>query len=351
MHASTQPAPEPNVFHEPSPVAPNLSAQPGWPSTPLRGTNVVPGIKEEDLFFLAKNWRANAVRILHLNVLNPAPPHQPKESSLASIIRATEQALKQGLYVVIAPGASMDDHNAFFSSREYRQGLKAFWIQLTIHFKGIHSIAFDLMNEPHDSRAAREWWGYAKELTAAIRQIDLQRVIMVEPPDWGWPDGFKNFKPTGDANTVYSFHFYGPMDFTHQRGYNLAGKFTGHLKASENQWKSRKYPGPIQGENWNKEKLRQAIAPAIEFRDKYRVPVWCGEFGAVRWANGAQEWFRDLIDVFESNKIGWAYYSFREWHAMDIEMDANIKNRPTPRAETSLVRLITSAFNQDQSDK
>src|SRR5690606_22976137 len=128
---------------------------------------------------------------------------------------------------------------------------------------------WDLMNEPHDNLANTMWLPYAKRLVAAIREIDTRHTIVIEPPGWGWPYGFEHLLPVDDDNVVYSFHFYGPMDFTHQRN-------NGMLKATEEQWLERKYPGHIQGEYWDKETIRRQIQPAFDWAKKHNVRMWCG---------------------------------------------------------------------------
>ena len=166
--------------------------------------------------------------------------------------------------------------------------------------------------------------------------------IVVEPPAWGWPDGFANLTPTGDPNTVYAFHFYGPMDYTHQR---YGGEM---MKTPESVWLSRAYPGYIEewsNDYWDKTKMRNDyLQKAVAFRDKYKVKIWCGEFGCARWAIGADKWFTDWIDLLEEENIGWSYYSYREWHHMDLEMDPAERVNRTARSETPLVGLFRGYF-------
>jgi endoglucanase len=257
-------------------------------------------------------------------------------------------SLDHGFYTIFSADPTAENQDAFFSNKEFRDAFKNLWKQIASRYKSDkRGVAYDLMNEPHDEVAHREWPKYAKELSQAVRAIDKTHTIVIEPADWSWPDGFKSLNVTGDKNTVYSFHFYGPMDFTHQRGYDSAGKFTGHLTATEEQTKARKYPGFIQGENWNKAKIKESLAAAFKFRDRHHVRIWCGEFGVTRWANGAEAWLKDIIDVMELEKVGWSYYSFREWQAMDMEMSPDIVNRPTIRTETDSVKLLETYFGKN----
>ena len=315
----------------------------------LTGANIVTDIKEDDLKDFSK-WGGKIVRILHNSVVRKNPPYL--DSKLNSrIFEVTRQALDQGLAVVIAPGAMMDDHNTFFSSSPHREALIQFWKMAANEFKlDPRPIIYDLMNEPHDDGAKEAWSQFAGEITEVIRKIDTKHFIMVEPPEWGWPAGFKYLKPTGDPKTIYSFHFYGPMDFTHQRDMSVFPKASPMLKASEVEWKKRIYPGFIQGEMWNRQLIETYFQPAFEFAAEHNVSLWCGEFGVTRWAIGADRWLTDVIDVLEEHDVGWAYYSFREWDAMDLEMDPGVRLKKTSRSSNSLSRIIGRSFQRNPGE-
>ncbi|MFZ4715705.1 MAG: glycoside hydrolase family 5 protein [Bacteriovoracaceae bacterium] len=305
------------------------------------GANVVPTLSDSDLLELIKDWKVEVVRILDNSVLLESAPYDIDQKKLDNFFHLADLSLKNGATVVIAPGAFFDNHQAFFTSIEKKLALVKWWIAVASHYKGHQGrVIFDLFNEPHDEAAIKEWPKLAQELIYAIRTIDPYHEIMIEPPEWGWPKGFAYFNALEGNRLIYSFHYYGPMDFTHLRGYNKLGQFIGHLKATEKERLKRRYPGFIQGETWNSEKLKRELAPAFQFQSHFKVPVWCGEFGTVRWSVGAYDWLEDMMDVMKDYGFGWAYYSFREWQAMDLEMNQNVVNKATLRQETSLSSLI-----------
>jgi hypothetical protein len=49
------------------------------------------------------------------------------------------------------------------------------------------------------------------------------------------------------------------------------------------------------------------------------VPIYVGEFSAIRWAPGAADYIRDLIELFEEYGWSWTYHAFAEWHGWDTE--------------------------------
>ncbi len=316
------------------------SQKKNWPKEALRGANVSTSASVEDLHHFAKNWGGKVVRVLHLSPLSNEPPYLINEKVLADMYRTSSRALDEGLAVVFAPGVAMEDNDLFFSKKEYQAAFVEFWKEVALHFKNEKRIiAYDLMNEPHDKLAREQWSDYARELTKAIRSIDDRHSIIVEAPEWSWPSGFAFLKPTGDSNTIYSFHTYAPNEFTVQKSDK------GFLTATEEEWKKRIYPGSVlEGELWNKATMEKKLAPVFEFANKNNVTIWCGEFGTTRWSKGAATWLQDMIDIFEAHKIGWAYYSYREWHAMDLEMRPDAKNIKTERKDNEFVQLLKKSY-------
>jgi hypothetical protein len=307
-----------------------------WPDRIVRGANISSRAAEEDIEHYATAWKGYAVRILVNSITASEPPYGVSEQRKAQIFRTLDLCLKHNLLTVFSPSASFGNNDLFFGNEEWLSAFKDFWREVAARYKDKGAIVYDLINEPWGRQARLRWNSYARELTAAIREIDPRHTIMVVPPEWGWTAGFKYLEPTGDANTVYSFHFYGPMDFTHQRN-------KGHMRTTLEQWQERVYPGFLQGENWDRERFRKEIRIAAEWRDRHQVKMWCGEFGVARWARGADRWLADWIEALEEEKIGWAYYEYRGWQPMDLEMDPASREK-TPRMENGFTKLIKKYF-------
>jgi len=331
-----------------------FAAEPSpWPDYTLRGANLglfaggASSYTADDIRHFALDWRANSVRILINDAVPASAPYEVSPQTKAEVFQTIDLCLEYRLFTVLSFSASFDNNDLFFGNSQLKAAYVGFWKEVAGRYARSEGIAYDLMNEPHDLLAQTQWSAFAKELTLAIRQVDSVHTLIVEPPSWGWPDGFDYLVPTGDKNTVYSFHFYGPMDFTHQRSGNQM------MKTTEEQWRQRAYPGMIVSEwdkeYWDKSTMRAYVQKATAFRDRYKVRIWCGEFGCARWALGAKQWFTDWIDLLEEEKIDWSYYSYREWHHMDIEMDPGERVNRTPRSETELVKLFEGYFARNEA--
>src|ERR1035437_1202259 len=102
------------------------------------------------------------------------------------------------------------------------------------------------------------------DITDAIRQVDKKHVIFIEANCWA--NNYNGIFPLWDNNIVVSFHKY-----------------------------------------WNSND-QQSIQKFLDIRDKYNVPVWCGESG-----ENSNAWFTDAIGLFEKNKVGWAWWPLKKF--------------------------------------
>jgi hypothetical protein len=154
----------------------------------------------------------------------------------------------------------------------------------------------------------------------------------MEPAPWANPDALKGFKPLPLTNVVYSVHMYLPQAFTHQ---GVFGKPSGIA-----------YPGRCDGKLWDKAAVREALQPVVDFQEKYRVPIYIGEFSAIRWAPGtsAADYLRDCLAVFEEHGWHWAYHAFREWDGWSVEHGPDPNDHQRSQARTDREQLLRSAF-------
>ncbi len=191
------------------------------------------------------------------------------------------------------------------------------------HFKnrGKELGAYEFFSEPvivsqdGKSKLPEVWPHLMKEIIKKIREVDQERYIIVTPGIWGMPEGYKNFQPLDDQHIIYDAHVYIPHQYTHQ---GLEGIPFGI-----------KYPGIIGFRYWNKKELEDSISPLIEFQNKYKKLVWIGEFSAVRWAPGGDDYVRDLIDVFDSHGWGWSYFCYNSYHGWNPDYD-NVLDPKSP---------------------
>lgn len=324
----------------------------------LRGAMISPqSLTEKDLAVLAQDWGANLVRWqlirsgLPANETGYTSYDQWLDGELARLDRGLGWAAKMGVKVVVdlhsPPGGkrTAGGYQAAIGSIWTDPGAQAkfiaVWRKIAARYQGDQRIwGYDLVNEPDDTNVAEgcdDWQTLALRAGQAIREIDPNSTLIVEPPSWGSPQGFAGFQPVPLTNIVYSFHMYNPHEFTHQGVFGPSEPIT--------------YPGRIAGALCDKAALEKSVGPAIDFARRYRVHLYVGEFSAIRWAPGAEKYLDDLIRIFEAHGWDWSYHAFREWEGWSVEYgpdqnDHHPAAQPTARQKVLLKWLRPGAVNR-----
>lgn len=97
------------------------------------------------------------------------------------------------------------------------------WYDLALHFQTApNSVMFELLNEPNGQVDAAIWNAWLPDLVATVRQFNPTRNLIVGPVMWNSADQLPNLKLPADPHIIVTFHYYTPMEFTHQ-GANWAG--------------------------------------------------------------------------------------------------------------------------------
>lgn len=321
----------------------------------LRGA-MVGNVTAADLDVLGRQWKANHVRWQLTWGSFPYGPGNSAdltayeawlETSLTQLDALLPACRKAGLAVLVdlhtppggRPEPALDCR--VFKDREYQEAFVRDWEKIARRYKNNPAVwGYDLMNEPSEGSVAPgllDWNALALRTARAIRAIDAKRTIVVEPAPWGGPSSLKNLKPlTGVDNVVYSVHMYEPGDFTQQAVFGKPGGIA--------------YPGVVKGVFWDKARLKMALQPVMDFQKKNKVPIYIGEFSAIRWSPGesAYNYLRDCIDIFEANNWSWAYHAFREWDGWSVEHDGDEKNKMPTQAPTKRQILLWSFYAKNQ---
>lgn len=242
-------------------------------------------------------WGFNSVRLaMHYNLFTLPIEQEPvpgQDTWLDKGFAMTDSLLKwcasNKLYLILdlhaAPGGQGNDLNisdrdpskpSLWESEANRKKMIALWKKLATRYVNERWIgAYDIINEPN--------WGFQKaddkngcseqlneplkqlmvEVTKAIREVDKNHIIIVEGNCWG--NNYNNIFPLWDENMIVSFHKY---------------------------W------------NYND---KNSIQKFIDIRNKQNVPIWLGESG-----ENSNVWFRDAIQLMESNNIGWAWWPLKK---------------------------------------
>lgn len=317
-----------------------------------------PGFHEADLKVLGEEWNANLVRWQ----MNWGFPHGQADTATVdeynSWIEESCKLLDAMLPSLRASGVKvcLDLHtspggfngkniNRMFEEEQFASAFVETWRRLAARYKDEDAVwAYDILNEPVESDDKEDfsyisWRELAIRTSQAIREIDTETPIIFEPSNWGGPTHFADLVPLDIPNIIYSFHMYHPLEFTHQ------GVFD-----HNDDWHRFVYPGEINGVSWNKEKLREIMSSVRTFQQKYNVPIYVGEFSAIRWApdHSAYRYLKDVIEIFEEYGWDWTYHAFREWSGWSVEYTEDMTNNSPATEPTDRELLLRSYFEKNE---
>jgi hypothetical protein len=184
-----------------------------------------------------------------------------------------------------------------------RQLIIDFWAKVAEHYADLprDAIAYDLLNEPAFVTVA-EYNRFIKDATAAVRAHDKVHAIFVESANgWAQPEDFDRLEATGDDNTVYEFHFYGPHAFD---SYSRDIWFPRYDHDSET------YESV--------EALEERLLPPIRFSIRNGgAPLCHGEFGITFLGpdDSPRLWLEALLALHDKYRNHWSWWN---WDGRDI---------------------------------
>ncbi len=187
---------------------------------------------------------------------------------------------QEGIYVILdmhcAPGGqtgdNIDDGYGYpflFQSAACRQQTIQIWTRIAAHYKNETAvIGYDLLNEPiahyfKDDSLNHYLEPFYKEITKAIRTVDKNHIMILGGAQWD--SNMHMFGPPFDSKIIYTFHKY-----------------------------------------WTKT-TPDVIQEYVDFRNKYNVPIYCGETG-----ENKDEWIHDFRVLLDQNNIGWHYWPYKK---------------------------------------
>lgn len=242
-------------------------------------------IREKDIDSL-KKWGFNSIRLpMHYNLFTLPVEKEPvagRNTWLKTGFDLTDNLLswcrKNRIYLILdlhaAPGGQGNDRPIadvdtlkprLWESTENQNKTIALWKKLAEKYANEEWIGgYDLINETNYKMEGNEpLKKLFLSITGEIRKVDKNHIIFIEGNQFA--NDYTGLTPPWDNNMVYSFHKY-----------------------------------------WNPTTL-ETIQKYLDIREKYNVPFWMGESG-----ENTNEWFKSAVNLFESNNIGWAWWTIKK---------------------------------------
>jgi len=244
-----------------------------------------------------KKWGFNSIRLpMHYNLYTLPVEKEPvtgKNTWLNEGFALTDSLLKwcekNQIYLILdlhaAPGGQGNDRPIadvdtnkpqLWESDANLDKTIALWKKLSKRYSKEKWIGgYDLINETNykmeGNLPLRDLY---LALTKEIRKADKNHIIFIEGNQFA--NDFTGLTPPWDDNMAYSFHKY-----------------------------------------WNPTTV-ETIQKYLVLREENNVPLWMGESG-----ENNNEWYRGAVTLFESNNIGWAWWTIKKIGSKSGIMNVN----------------------------
>jgi endoglucanase len=254
---------------------------------------------------------------------------QDPTNFIGRLDHAVDQMLARGMAVQIDIHPESDYKKAVSTTGEGVDRFVMLWRKLAAHYadRNPDLIFYEIMNEPEE-RDAYRWLGVQARAAAAIREVAPKNTIIAAGANWSGIGDLLMQQPLRDGNVVYTFHYYEPMQFTHQ-----GARWTGTWPALTHQ-----IPYPPKDESlqaslaqvpdarskyeleqywmdrWDARRIKLQMDAAAAWGKKNDVPLTCNEFGVhrpVAPVDSRMRWIHDVRTALEADGIGWTMWDYR----------------------------------------
>lgn len=207
-------------------------------------------------------------------------------------------ALSEGLQVVL----DMHHYNPMYEDPAGQEPrFLAMWSQIAEHYQDYpETLIFEPLNEPIERLTNRRLETLFPKVMKIIRSSNPNRWVILSGDNWGSLDGLLGVRLPEDPRTIWSFHSYGPYEFTYQ-----GAPFAGRDLPTGVTWGTRSEYDQITARA-----RRVAAHGAI-----HQKPIFLGEFGAYA-ADGESPrasriaWLTHMRRTAETHNIGWCAWDF-----------------------------------------
>lgn len=235
--------------------------------------------------------------------------HRLDPAWLATLDRMVKSALDAGLTVIL------DEHDFNLCGEDAaacEPRLTAFWRQIGEHYRHAPDrVLFEILNEPHQQLDDAAWNRLLRLELAEIRRTNPERNLVIGPASWNSEDHLDALKlPDDDRHIIVTFHYYQPMEFTHQ-GAAWVPQFA---KLSGVHW----------GDAAERARLASNFDRVAAWSRTHDRPILLGEFGAYDAGDMASRVaYTDAVArAAEAHGFAWCYWQFdANFLAWDMKRD------------------------------
>ena len=224
-----------------------------------------------------------------------APTFRIKERFFQRVTEVIDQALANDLQVILNIH-HFDELNE--APEENYAKFIALWDQIATRYKDLpESVYFEVINEPNGNFKGDIMRKIVTQGFKKIRETNPTRILIMGGDDWSGIKTIPSIPAIDDPNQVYTFHYYDPFEFTHQK----AG-WTDLKNSGTKGW----------GSSADKAELKAAARYAAKVQRETGIPLFLGEIGAYEKApySGVVNYTLETRKAFEAAGISWCVWNF-----------------------------------------
>ena len=311
-------------------------------------------IGEEDVKTTAR-WGFDHIRLpIDYEVLE-TEDGQIYEEGIAYVDRFLDWCRAAKLDVVLdlhkAPGydfneAGDSERNNLFTNEALKERFVTLWSRMAKRYGSREGVAFELLNEVVEEENAELWNELIDRAVKAIRADAPDIPIIYGGIHWNSAKTLKLLRVPEDKNVIFTFHFYEPLLFTHQKAYWVANMPKKDIPYPESMEYYRKeseclgYQGndvvTAGADKMGIDFMEEMVKEAVDAAEHAGVRLYCGEFGVIDQAPTADtlRWFQDVMEVFGRHDIHSALWSYKE-------MDFGLADEHYAPIREEMIKLLT----------
>lgn len=281
-----------------------------------------------------RNWGFDHIRVpFDYPVLEEEDGQRIQEGydHLERVVRWCDEA---GLNVILdlhrAYGYDFNDagdaeRNSLFASEKKMERFISLWTDVADYFGHENHVAFELLNEVVEEENTEGWNQLIARTVSVIRGITKKTPIIYGGIRWNSADTLQYLEVPKDENILFTFHFYEPLMFTHQRAHWVPElidvpdiSYPGTMEEYRSQAASLGTKGlsvlnskaDVMGPPFLKGMMSEALRAATAAG----VGLYCGEFGVIDKAPlpDTVRWFADVIEIMRELDIGYGLWTYKE---------------------------------------
>ena len=268
-----------------------------------RGANVVR---------LPFRWYFNGPKA---DIRQSGAPGNLSPAGLAKLDETVRWATEAGLWVVLFAGsdkgAGDSRENNYWNDPALRREFFDTWAFIVQRYRNTPRIAaYELLSEPHPKKpvTTAQLRGFYEELITHIRRYDTRTPLMIGPNDHYDIGQLQGVHTRVDNKVIYATNFYLPTEYCKP---SRRGDFNPNPIVYPSAYRDRR--GVTR--QLDAAALAAAFQPALDFRERNKVPVFIDQIGCVSAAPGVLPYTRDLLALMRKHQMHWAFWTYRVYHA------------------------------------